>query len=123
MEVIEQTELISLTTPAAEAVRELLDQRNLPGYALRVFISGSGCSGYQYGMGLENNIRDEDTVFEQNGIKVVVDDVSMNYLRGATIDYVNEVTGSGFKIDNPNAMSGCNCGDGSDEGGGCGSCQ
>jgi iron-sulfur cluster assembly protein len=122
MEVFEQTDQITLTTPAAEAVRELLDQRNLPGYAVRVFVSGNGCSGYQYGMGLENNIRDEDIVFEQNGIKVVVDDVSINYLRGATIDYVNEVTGSGFKINNPNAMSGCNCGDSSAEGGGCGSC-
>jgi len=123
MEVLEQTDLITLTLPAAEAVRELLDQRNLPGYSLRVFISGSGCSGYQYGMGLENNIQDEDTVFEQNGIKVVIDDVSINYLRGATIDYVNDVTGSGFKIDNPNAISSCNCGDSGAEGGGCGSCQ
>jgi iron-sulfur cluster assembly protein len=123
MEALEQTDQITLTTPAAEAVRELLDQRNLPGYALRVFISGSGCSGYQYGMGLENNIRDEDAVFEQNGIKVVVDNVSINYLRGATIDYVNEATDSGFTIDNPNAMSACNCDDNSAEGGCCSSCQ
>jgi iron-sulfur cluster assembly accessory protein len=123
MEALEQTDQITLTTPAAEAVRELLEQRSLPGYALRVFVSGSGCSGYQYGMGLDNNIRDEDTVYEQNGIKVVVDDVSINYLRGATIDYVNEDTGSGFRIDNPNAMSGCNCGDSDAEGGGCSSCQ
>jgi iron-sulfur cluster assembly protein len=110
MALLEQTDQITLTTPAAEAVHELLNKRNLSGYALRVFISGGGCSGYQYGMGLESNIRDEDFIFEQNGIKVVVDEVSINYLRGATIDYVDEIMGSGFKIDNPNAVSTCGCG-------------
>jgi iron-sulfur cluster assembly protein len=132
MALLEQTEQIILTSPAAEAVRELLNKRNLQGHALRVYISGGGCSGYQYGMGLESNIRDEDCIFEQNGIKVVVDEVSINYLRGATIDYVDEIMGSGFKIDNPNAVSTCGCGnsfrtanDSGEEGaGGCGgSCQ
>ncbi len=130
MALLEQTDQITLTTSAAEAVRDLLTKRNLTGYALRVYISGGGCSGYQYGMGLDSNIRDEDSVFEQDGVKVVVDEVSINYLRGATIDYVDELMGSGFKIHNPNAISTCGCGnsfrtaeDGSAEGGGCASCQ
>jgi iron-sulfur cluster assembly accessory protein len=130
MALLEQTDQITLTSQAAEAVRELLNKRNLPGYALRVFISGGGCSGYQYGMGLESDIRDEDLVFEQNGVKVVVDEVSINYLRGSTIDYVDEIMGSGFKIDNPNAVSTCGCGnsfrtadDSNDQDGGCASCQ
>lgn len=118
---------ISLTESAANAVRELLEKRNLPGHALRVFISGGGCSGYQYGMALEAEPRPTDLVVEQFGVKVVVDEVSVDYLRGANIDYVDDVMGSGFKIENPNATSACGCGnsfrtDGSaaEGGGGCG---
>jgi iron-sulfur cluster assembly protein len=106
----EKTETISLTDSAAKAVNELLQKRELDGYALRVYIAGGGCSGYQYGMALEGNIRQEDLVFEQHGVKVVVDEVSINYLRGASIDYVDEIMGSGFKIENPNAISSCGCG-------------
>lgn len=126
-----QTEMITLTPAAADAVRDLLAKRNLEGYALRVFISGGGCSGFQYGMALENNIRENDTTAEFEGINVVVDEVSINYLRGATVDYVESVMGNGFKIENPNAVSTCGCGssfrtkdgEGASEGGGCGSCH
>jgi iron-sulfur cluster assembly protein len=82
-------------------VRDLLAKRNLTDYALRVFISGGGCSGYQYGMALENNIRDEDLSWDFDDVKLVVDEVSINYLRGATVDFVEDVMGSGFKIENP----------------------
>src|SRR3990172_8440722 len=105
-----QTEEITLTPAAAEAVEGMLKQRNLEGYALRVFIAGGGCSGYQYGMALENNFRETDLVMEQHGVKLVCDDVSIDYLRGAKIDYVEDVMASGFKIDNPNAVSSCGCG-------------
>lgn len=105
-----QNDQITLTSAAAQAVRELLEKRNLTGYALRVFISGGGCSGYQYGMALEGNKREEDLSFEHDGVEVVVDEVSINYLRGATIDYVEDLMGSGFKIENPNAVSTCGCG-------------
>lgn len=105
-----QNDQITLTSAAAQAVRDLLEKRNLTGYALRVFISGGGCSGYQYGMALEGNKREEDLSFEHNGVEVVVDEVSINYLRGATIDYVEDLMGSGFKIENPNAVSTCGCG-------------
>jgi iron-sulfur cluster assembly protein len=105
-----QTESILLTPSAVSAVRELLSKRNLTGYALRVFISGGGCSGFQYGMALDANIRDEDHKMEYDDVKVVVDEVSMKYLNGATVDYVDELMGSGFKIENPNAISTCGCG-------------
>ena len=125
------TDQIIVTSAAAEAVQELLSKRDLDGYALRVFVSGGGCSGFQYGMALENNIRDEDNVFVQNDIRVVVDEISINYLRGATIDYVDEIMGSGFKIENPNAIASCGCGSSfrteddagsANQAGGCNSC-
>jgi iron-sulfur cluster assembly protein len=105
-----QTDSISLTPAAVAAVRELLSKRNLTGYALRVFISGGGCSGFQYGMALDSNVRDEDYKVEYDDVKVVVDEVSMKYLSGSTVDYVDELMGSGFKIENPNAVSTCGCG-------------
>ncbi|MFZ6026325.1 MAG: iron-sulfur cluster insertion protein ErpA [Chloroflexota bacterium] len=109
---VEQTDLntISLTESAAAAIRDLMAKRELEGYALRVFISGGGCSGFQYGMALEGNAREQDQVFEQYGVRVVIDEVSIEYLRGATVDYVDELMGSGFKIHNPNAVSTCGCG-------------
>jgi len=123
-----QTEIITLTPSAVQAVQELLRKRNLEGYALRVFVSGGGCSGFQYGMALEGNVRPEDLSFEFDGVQVVVDEISINYLRGATVDYVDGVMGSGFKIENPNAISSCGCSssfrtqDGSDAQGGCSGC-
>ena len=110
MATIEATDQITLTPAAAEAVQNLLTQKNLPGYALRIFISGGGCSGYQHGMALEGNARPEDTVYEYNGVKVVVDEVSIEYLHGTTIDYINDERGTGFKIDNPNTLPACSCG-------------
>lgn len=105
-----QTDQITLTVPAASAVIDLLKKRELEGYALRVYVAGGGCSGFQYGMALEGNIRDTDMVYEEHGVKVVVDEISIQYLNGATIDYVDEIMGSGFKIHNPNAVSTCGCG-------------
>jgi iron-sulfur cluster assembly accessory protein len=104
------TQFISVTPAAADAVKELLSKRNLSGYALRVFVSGGGCSGYQYGMALENNIREQDLQADFHGVQVVVDEVSINYLRGAIVDYVDGLMGTGFKIENPNAVAACGCG-------------
>jgi iron-sulfur cluster assembly protein len=101
---------ITLTPSAADAVRDLLAKRNLEGYALRMYVSGGGCSGFQYGMALDNNLRASDLIFEQNGVKVIVDEISINYLSGAKVDYVEEVMGSGFRIENPNAVAACGCG-------------
>ncbi|MBE9473720.1 MAG: iron-sulfur cluster insertion protein ErpA [Chloroflexi bacterium] len=112
MDLLEQTQTahIDLTPAAAVAVQELLAKRDLGDLALRVFVSGGGCSGFQYGMALEDNIRETDIVSEQHGVKLVIDEISINYLDGAKIDYVDEVMGSGFKVENPNAVSTCGCG-------------
>ncbi len=74
------TQTITLTPSAIQAVRDLMETRNLEGYALRVFVSGSGCSGLQYGMALEANIREQDLSEEFDGVKVVVDEISIDYL-------------------------------------------
>jgi iron-sulfur cluster assembly protein len=118
---------IVLTSGAAARVQRLLEERQLTGHALRVFISGGGCSGLQYGMALEGQPRETDLRFGFDGVDVVVDPVSMDYLAGATIDYVEDLMGGGFKIENPNAVSSCGCGhsfkterDGAASGEGCG---
>ena len=112
MDLLEQTQTaqIDLTPAAADAVQDLLAKRDLGDMALRVFVSGGGCSGFQYGMALEDNIRETDIVTEQHGVRLVIDEISINYLDGAKVDYVDEVMGSGFKIENPNAVSTCGCG-------------
>jgi len=128
MTILQETDQITLTATAAQAVEDLLAKRNLQGYALRVFIQGGGCSGFQYGMALDNRIRESDLVFEEHGVKMIVDEMSIQYLKGATVDFVEEVMGSGFKITNPNAVSTCGCGNSfrTSEGGdseGSGSCN
>jgi iron-sulfur cluster assembly accessory protein len=115
------TSTVTLSAAASDAVRNILAERNLEGYALRVYVAGGGCCGVNFGMALDNNFRDVDTTFESNGVKVVVDEVSIDYLRGATIDFVNDpVRGAGFAVDSPAAKSqshghehgegGCGCG-------------
>lgn len=121
--IVTQTEpaTISLSVAASDAVKNILAERSLEGYALRVYVAGGGCCGVNFGMALDNNFRDVDTTFEANGVKVVVDEVSIDYLRGAKIDFVNDpVRGAGFAVDSPNAQShehshahgegGCACG-------------
>ena len=111
-----QTTSVSLSPAAAEVVRDLLKQRNLDeGYALRVFISGQGCSGFQYGMGLDNKPDETDSTFESQGLKIIVDEVSLQNMAGATIDFIDDERGKGFLVDNPNATTDCSC-----ESGGCG---
>lgn len=122
------TETIYVTDTAVDVVKNLLTQKNVPDYGLRVFVSGGGCSGLQYGMALEPEARPYDNVFEQNGVKIFVDPTSMMYLNEATIDYEDSIMGGGFKIENPNAVSSCGCGhsfkskeQGYDAGASCGS--
>jgi iron-sulfur cluster assembly accessory protein len=101
-----ETSTITLSSAASDAIKNILTERNLEGYALRVYVAGGGCSGVNFGMALDNNIRDVDTIFEANGVQVVVDEVSIDYLRGATIDFVNDpVRGAGFAVDSPNARA------------------
>ncbi|HFE67302.1 MAG TPA: iron-sulfur cluster insertion protein ErpA [Chloroflexi bacterium] len=112
MEYVEQTttDTITLTDTAVQMIQSLLEQKNVPDHGLRVFVSGGGCSGMQYGMALEAEPRPYDHVIETQGVKVFVDPTSMMYLTGANIDYEDSIMGGGFKIDNPNAVSSCGCG-------------
>ena len=99
---------ITVSPAASNAISNIIREKKLEGYALRVFVSGSGCGcgGVNFGMALENNIRNEDITFDANGVKVVVDEVSIDYLRGAHIDFLNDPNrGAGFVVDSPNAHS------------------
>jgi iron-sulfur cluster assembly protein len=122
------TPVLIVTPAAAEKVRELLEQRNISGYALRVFVQGGGCSGLQYGMAFAPEAEEFDTVVESDGVKLIVDPTSLMYVGGATIDFVDSLMGGGFRIDNPNAVSSCGCGNSfrtKDQGsaeGGCSTC-
>jgi iron-sulfur cluster assembly accessory protein len=104
------TKSIIVTKAALHQIRKLIEERELSGYSLRVFISRGGCSGWQYGMGLDNETQEGDFEFNFDDINILIDPVSINYLIGATIDYHNALMGGGFKIDNPNALSSCGCG-------------
>jgi iron-sulfur cluster assembly protein len=109
-----ETETITITPTAANAVRDIFAERKLEGFALRVYVAGGGCCGVQFGMALDNITHENDMTFESDGVKVLVDDQSINYLRGAKIDFVNDpVRGAGFLVDSPSAQKesdSCNCG-------------
>ena len=99
-----------IPTNRSQKLTALLAEKNLTNYGLRVFVSGGGCSGFQYGMGFENTTEEGDFVFESNGVRVYLDSASAMYLEGATVDYVDSLMGGGFRIENPNAASTCSCG-------------
>ena len=102
--------ILTITPAAAAKVRELLTDRELEGYALRVFVQGGGCSGLSYGMGFENNIYEQDRVVETDGVRLVIDPTSLMYMVGSEIDFVDSLMGGGFAVNNPNAVSSCGCG-------------
>lgn len=104
-----ETSIITITPAASEKVRELLTQENDPSLALRIFVAGGGCSGLQYGMTLDEE-QDGDTVIAQGGLKVLVDEMSLGYINGSEVDYVDSLMGAGFTVNNPNAVSSCGCG-------------
>lgn len=101
---------INLTDSAAKRIRQLMQEKSLQEHALRVFVSGGGCSGYQYGMAFENEPREDDISIAFEDVSVVIDPMSIKFLSGATVDYVEDLMGGGFQIDNPNAVSSCGCG-------------
>jgi iron-sulfur cluster assembly accessory protein len=104
-------EMINITTTAAQKVKGILEQEkeSIPAGGLRIYVQGGGCSGFSYGMVLDE-AADGDQVFEQDGIKVIIDPMSMRYLEGAEVDYKEDLMGGGFAIKNPNAKSTCGCG-------------
>ena len=102
--------MINVSSTAASKINELLAEEGKSGSGLRVFVQGGGCSGFQYGLMIEENGGDADQIFESNGVTLYVDPVSISYLKGAEVDFVETVTGGGFTIKNPNAVSTCGCG-------------
>jgi iron-sulfur cluster assembly accessory protein len=104
--------MIHVTETAAEKISELLTEENKLGAGLRVFVQGGGCSGFQYGLMIDEGEGDptSDQVFEVNGVRLFVDPISLRYLKGAEVDFVDNSMGGGFTIKNPNAKSTCGCG-------------
>lgn len=104
--------MIHVTPSAASKISELLTEENKLDAGLRVFVQGGGCSGFQYGLMIDEGEGDAstDTVIESNGVKLLVDPISARYLAGAEVDFVDNVTGGGFTIKNPNAKATCGCG-------------
>lgn len=101
---------VTVTDRAAVKARGLLEQRGMPEGALRVFVVGGGCSGYQYGMAIAEAPEDGDLILEENGVRILVDPDSAKLLSGAEVDYVEDLMKSGFTIFNPNAVKSCACG-------------
>jgi iron-sulfur cluster assembly accessory protein len=102
--------LVSLTDTAAAKLRELTKDEPSPAIGLRVYVYSGGCSGYKYGMMLEDQPTPDDNVLESNGVRVYVDANSVRLLQGSSIDYVDTLMGAGFTVNNPNAVTGCGCG-------------
>ena len=99
------------TENAAEQVQKLIvDQNESKESALRVFVQGGGCHGFSYGFGFEKDIKDDDSIYETNGVKLVVDSMSIMYLADAKVDYVSNMHGERFVIDNQGAQTTCGCG-------------
>jgi iron-sulfur cluster assembly accessory protein len=104
-----ETNVITMTPTAVEKVQELLTQENDASLGLRIFVAGGGCSGLQYGMTLDEE-QEGDTVIPQGQFRVFVDEMSLEYIKGSQVDYVDSLMGAGFTVNNPNAVSSCGCG-------------
>ena len=102
--------MIEITNSAKDKIQDLLLEQNNPKLNLRTFVQGGGCSGMEYGFTFDGDINDDDFTFEQNDVKVLVDSMSMQYLSGAEIDFKDDINGSRFVINNPNAQTTCGCG-------------
>jgi iron-sulfur cluster assembly protein len=103
-------EAITLTSQAAEKIGELLGgQEESEGQALRVAVRGGGCSGFQYALAFDR-VKDDDHVFEVDGVSVIVDKVSMQFVFGSEVDYIEGLQGAGFQVNNPNVVAACGCG-------------
>jgi iron-sulfur cluster assembly accessory protein len=103
-------EMVSVTPVASGKVKEIMTQQTPVPTALRVAVVGGGCSGFSYHMAFENQVNESDNVYEFNGLKVLVDQMSEMYLDGVEIDYIETLEGAGFKFNNPNVKSTCGCG-------------
>ena len=118
--------MVTLSDKAAAEIKAIMEQNGGQYHGLRVFVAGGGCSGLSYGMQIEEQAATaEDQVFESGDVKVIIDGMSLEYLKGATIDFEDALQGGGFRINNPNAVKSCGCGSSfateeGAQGGGCG---
>ncbi len=102
--------MITLTESALEKISDILAEENNPALKLRTFVQGGGCSGFSYGFTLDEEQNEDDFIIENTGATILIDSMSMQYMQGATIDYKEEIMGSNFVINNPNATTTCGCG-------------
>lgn len=102
--------ILELKPSAVEKIRDILAEENNPKIKLRIFVQGGGCSGMQYGFTLDEETNDDDFSMDFDGVPLLVDSMSSQYLQGATVDYKEDLMGSEFKIINPNAQTSCGCG-------------
>ena len=106
----QSTKLLTVTPKAAEKIAAFMkEETDKPEY-LRVYVQGGGCSGLSYGMSFEKTAEEDDVLIEKNGVKILVDSYSQDYLKGANVDYIESLMGAGFKINNPNVTKSCSCG-------------
>jgi iron-sulfur cluster insertion protein len=108
--VTEMPDPLLFSDSAANKVKQLIEEEGNPGLKLRVFVTGGGCSGFQYGFTFDEVQNEDDTVMEKSGVKLLIDPMSYQYLSGAEIDYSEGLEGAQFVIKNPNATSTCGCG-------------
>jgi len=106
----ETSSLLVFTDNAARKVKELIEEEGTPDLKLRVFVTGGGCSGFQYGFTFEDTVNEDDTLIERDSVALLIDPMSLQYLIGAEIDYQESIQGSQFVIRNPNATTTCGCG-------------
>ena len=109
-DILEKERSVSLTARAAARVKELRAQENVPQAFLRLAVSGGGCSGFQYGFSFDEALQPEDRTFERDGVTLVVDETSLDLVKGAEVDFVEDMMGASFQVKNPNAASSCGCG-------------
>jgi iron-sulfur cluster insertion protein len=105
-----ETQSVGMTASAAKRVATMIAQDGGSGLMLRVSVSGGGCSGFQYGFSFDDTVNADDRTFERDGVTLVVDEVSLDLLAGSEVDYVEELIGASFQINNPQATSSCGCG-------------
>jgi iron-sulfur cluster insertion protein len=101
---------LTLTASAAKRIAFLREQEQVGSANLRIAVSGGGCSGFQYGMSFDDQTNPDDRLFERDGVAIVIDEVSLDLLNGAEVDFVEDLMGAAFRINNPNAASSCGCG-------------
>ena len=107
---LDEEQTIRISDRAVGRIAKLVAEEQSDGLMLRITVSGGGCSGFQYGFSLDDQTNDDDRLFERDGVTVVIDDVSLDLLKGSEVDFVEDLIGSYFAIKNPNASSTCGCG-------------